>query len=486
MNSTTENIILFGSILLIISIFVSKTSVSTGIPTLILFLVIGMLAGSDGIGGFEFDNPQIAQILGVVALNFILFSGGMDTKWESIKPIVWRGVALSTIGVLLTAVSVGIFVHYITDFTILEGLLLGSIVASTDAAAVFSILRSRKIGLKGHIRPTLELESGSNDALAYLLTITLITIIKSGDISPWVLAGKFLQQMIIGSLTGFLFGKAMTFILNKIKLETEGLYPVLVMAMIFFTFSFTDIIGGNGFLAVYLAALVLGNSDFIHKKSLIRFYDGQAWLMQIIMFLTLGLLVFPSKILPIAGLGVIISLFLMFVARPIGVFLSLVFFRIKVREKLFISWVGLRGAVPIVFATYALIEKIQNANMIFNLVFFISVSSVLLQGSTLAIVAKWLKVTVPQKVKRKFALDLELSDSERNELIEIEIPEDSKAVDKPIVKLGFPHTATIVMLKRKGKYIMPSGSTILEYGDRLFILANNKTDQEQVSKALDL
>jgi cell volume regulation protein A len=486
MSPTTENIILFGSILLIISIFVSKTSVSTGIPTLILFLVIGMLAGSDGIGGFEFDDPHVAQILGVIALNFILFSGGMDTKWESIKPIVWRGVALSTIGVLLTAVSVGLFVHYITDFTILEGLLLGSIVASTDAAAVFSILRSRKIGLKGHIRPTLELESGSNDALAYLLTITLISIIKSGDISPWVLAGKFLQQMILGALTGFYFGKLMTFILNKIKLETEGLYPVLVMAMIFFTFSFTDIIGGNGFLAVYLAALVLGNSDFIHKKSLIRFYDGQAWLMQIIMFLTLGLLVFPSKILPIAGLGVIISLFLMFVARPIGVFLSLVFFRIKVREKMFISWVGLRGAVPIVFATYPLIERIENANMIFNLVFFISVSSVLLQGSTLALAAKWLKVTVPQKVKRKFALDLELSDGEKNELIEIEIPEDSKAVDKPIVKLGFPHTATIVMLKRKGKYIMPSGSTILEYGDRLFILANNNADKEEVSKALDL
>ena len=486
MSPTTENIILFGSILLIISIFVSKTSVSTGIPTLILFLVIGMLAGSDGIGGFEFDDPHVAQILGVIALNFILFSGGMDTKWESIKPIVWRGVALSTIGVLLTAVSVGLFVHYITDFTILEGLLLGSIVASTDAAAVFSILRSRKIGLKGHIRPTLELESGSNDALAYLLTITLISIIKSGDISPWVLAGKFLQQMILGALTGFYFGKLMTFILNKIKLETEGLYPVLVMAMIFFTFSFTDIIGGNGFLAVYLAALVLGNSDFIHKKSLIRFYDGQAWLMQIIMFLTLGLLVFPSKILPIAGLGVIISLFLMFVARPIGVFLSLVFFRIKVREKMFISWVGLRGAVPIVFATYPLIERIENANMIFNLVFFISVSSVLLQGSTLALAAKWLKVTVPQKVKRKFALDLELSDGEKNELIEIEIPEDSKAVDKPIVKLGFPHTATIVMLKRKGKYIMPSGSTTLENGDRLFILANNKADLEQISKALDI
>jgi cell volume regulation protein A len=486
MNESLEHIILLGSILLIISIFVSKTSVSTGIPTLILFLVIGMLAGSDGIGGIEFDDPHIAQVLGVIALNFILFSGGMETKWESIKPIVWRGVALSTIGVAVTALTVGLFVHYITDFSLLEGLLLGSIVASTDAAAVFSILRTRKLGLKGHIRPTLELESGSNDALAYLLTITLIYIIKSGDISPGTLAVKFLQQMVVGAIAGFSLGKLMIYILNRIRLEAEGLYPVLVLALIFFTFSFTDIIGGNGFLAVYLAALVLGNSDFIHKKSLIRFYDGQAWLMQIVMFLTLGLLVFPSQILPISGIGVLISIFLMFVARPAGVFLSLIFFRVNIREKLFISWVGLRGAVPIVFATYPLIEGISNASMIFNLVFFISVSSVLLQGSTLALVARWLKVTVPEKVKRRFPVDLELSDTIKSELLEIEIPEHSKAVDKPIVKLGFPHTASIVMLKRDNKYIMPKGSTVLEGGDKLFILANSKDDWDEVQEALDI
>lgn len=488
MTDSIEHIILLGSILLIVSIFVSKTSVTTGIPTLILFMVVGMLAGSDGIGGIAFEDAHTAQVLGIVALNFILFSGGLETKWESIKPIVWRGVSLSTLGVAITALSVGLFVHYVANFTLLEGLLLGSIVASTDAAAVFSILRTRKVGLKGHIRPTLELESGSNDALAYVLTVTLIYIIKADgeNISGLMLAVKFLQQMAVGAVAGFALGKLMTFILNRIKLDTEGLYPVLVLAMIAFTFAFTDIIGGNGFLAVYLSALVLGNSDFIHKKSLIRFYDGQAWLMQIVMFLTLGLLVFPSQILPILGLGILISVFLIFVARPLGVFISLAFFKVNVRDKLFISWVGLRGAVPIVFAIYPLIEGISNASMIFNLVFFISVSSVLLQGSTLALVAKWLKVTVPEKVKRRFALDHEMSDSVKSEMMEIDIPSDSDAVDKPIVKLGFPKTASIVMVKRSNKYITPSGSTILREGDKLYVLANSKDDWDEVAEALDL
>ena len=485
MNVTTEYIMLVGSILLIISIIVNKTSYRFGLPSLILFLVVGMLAGSDGIGGIYFDNPKLAQILGVVALNFILFSGGLDTKWESIKPILWRGISLSTLGVLLTASLLGTFVHLLTDFTLLEGLLLGSIVSCTDAAAVFSILRSKNIALKANLRPTLELESGSNDPMAYVLMISFMSLITMGDMNAWQLAFNFIKEMVLGAVLGLVLGRCMTYIINRIQLDTEGLYPVLLMAFMFLTFSFTHFIHGNGFLAVYLSGLVLGNRDFLHKKSLIRFYDGQAWLMQIVMFLTLGMLVFPSRIPPVMGLGVLISLFLIFVARPVAVFISLSFFKMRTREKIFLSWVGLRGAVPIVFATYPLLSGIDKAGMIFNLVFFISVSSILIQGSSLGLVAKWLKLIVPDKVKKYSAHDLELVDTEKSEMLEFRIPHNSLMTGKAIVALHFPPSATIVMIKRNNKYIKPDGATILSQEDNLIILANNKNDLEEVNKILN-
>ena len=462
----------------------SKTSFKLGIPVLIFFLGIGMLAGSEGIGGIAFDDPKLAQVLGIVALNFILFSGGMETKWESIRPVIWKGVSLSTLGVLLTAASIGIFVHLVTDLSILEGLLLGSIVSATDAAAVFSILRTRNIGLKGNLRPLLELESGSNDPMAYILTISFTYLIANGDATIAKLIFRFFREMAIGGLLGISLGWLMGYTINKVALETEGLYPVLIMAMIFFTFAITDLAGGNGFLAVYLSALVLGNTNFLHKKSIIRFYDGQAWLMQIIMLLTLGLLVFPTHIAPIAGTGILIALALIFLARPIGVFVSLSFFKMRLREKLFISWVGLRGAVPIVFATYPLIAGVAKADLIFHLVFFISASSVLLQGYTLPIVAKWLKVTVPQKAKKITEYDMEVYDTVKSELVEVILPGNSQAVGRPIVKLKIPKSALIVLLVRDGKYIQPNGSTILEENDKLLLLANNKSALHEIYQAL--
>jgi cell volume regulation protein A len=484
MTFSAENIMLAGSILLIASILANKTSFKLGIPTLIFFLAIGMMAGSEGIGKIYFNDPHLAEILGVLALNFILFSGGLDTKWESVKPIVWKGVALSTLGVLITATLVGIFAWLIADFTILEGLLLGSIVSATDAAAVFSILRTKNIALKGSLRHVLELESGSNDPMAYILTISLTYLISHNDASISALIFQFFKQMIIGGIAGIVLGKLIVFVINQIKLDIDGLYPVLVMALIFFTFSSTDLIGGNGFLAVYLAAMVLGSSNFIHKKSIIRFYDGQAWLMQIIMFLTLGLLVFPSRIWPVIGPGLLISAALIFLARPIAVFISLSFFKMRIRDKLFISWVGLRGAVPIVFATYPLIAGIGKADMIFNLVFFISVTSVMLQGTLLHLVADWLKVTVPKKAKRVTALDLELYDTIQSEFVEVILPGNSKAVGKEIVKLRLPKPTLIVLIVREGKYIQPNGSTILEEGDKLLMLANNKEILNEVYKTL--
>ncbi|MEP7279031.1 MAG: potassium/proton antiporter [Bacteroidota bacterium] len=468
------NILLIGSLLLLVGVIAGKTTNKLGVPTLIFFLIVGVLAGSEGVGGIHFDNARLAQLIGITALNFILFSGGLDTRWESIKPVLGKGIALSTLGVFFTAFSVGLFAHYFFQFTLTEGLLLGSIVSATDAAAVFSILRNKGIALKGSLRPVLELESGSNDPMAYFLTITLTGLIKTGDQQLSIVFISFLKEFIIGGAIGFLMGKGSVWLINHIKLETEGLYPVLTMGLAIFTYAVTHAIGGNGFLAVYICALIMGNSNIIHRRSLIKFYDGQAWLMQIVLFLTLGLLVFPSRVLPLAGTGLLISAFLMFIARPIGVFTALAFFNINARSKCFISWVGLRGSVPIVFATYPLLAGIPRADLIFNLVFFISVTSVLLQGTTLSYVAKLLHVTLPPNIKPKTEFDFELSDSIKAEMEPIILLPNAPATGKRIVELSIPPTITILALQRAGSYIAPNGSTTLLAGDILYVLAKDK------------
>ncbi|MBT9189697.1 MULTISPECIES: potassium/proton antiporter [Zobellia] len=485
MNLTIENIVLIGSLLLFISIVVGKTSYKFGVPTLLLFLGIGMLAGSEGIGGIVFDDPKIAQFIGVVSLNFILFSGGLDTSWPAVKPILKEGILLSTIGVLLTAVSLGTFVHFVTDFTIYESLLLGSIVSSTDAAAVFSILRGKSLALKTNLRPTLELESGSNDPMAYVLTIAFLSLVINQDQGLLSIIPLFLQQMILGGAAGFGFGKVSKLVINKIKLDFEGLYPVLVIALMFITFSATDFIGGNGFLAIYICAVYLGNQDLIHKKTIFRMFDGLAWLMQIVLFLTLGLLVFPSHVVPYIGIGLTISLFLIFVARPVGVFISLMFIKMKLRRRFYISWVGLRGAVPIVFATYPLLAGIDKAHIIFNIVFFISVTSVLIQGTTLALVAKWLHVGLPEKAKRIYEKEKFLAEVPKAVMKEIVITPQCFAVDKKIVDLSFPKNAIIAMIKREDVYITPKGSTVIEDGDTLVVLSDNMEGLNEVQECLN-
>lgn len=481
---TIENILLVGSILLLISIFAGKTSFKFGVPTLIFFLVIGMLAGSESIGGIYFDDPKIARFIGIIALNFILFSGGLDTSWEKVKPILWQGITLSTLGVFITAFILGIFVHFVLGFSVYEGLLVGAIVSSTDAAAVFSILRSKNLALKGSLRSTLEFESGSNDPMAYFLTVAFLGLIidrSAGIGSVFVL---FIVQFAIGGLFGYLFGYIGKIIINKIKLDYEGLYPVLVIALMFLTFSLTDFLGGNGFLAVYMTSIYLGNNELIHKSSIIKVFDGLAWLMQIVLFVTLGLLVFPSQIFPVIGIGLLISLVLIVVARPVSVFLCLMFFKMKNRNRWFISWVGLRGAVPIVFAMYPLLAGIEKAGIIFNIVFFISVTSVLIQGTTLTKVAKWMHVSLPEKVKARTPVEIILSESEKTELTEIILPNNSSAVGKQIVELGFPNTVLIVLINRNGKYITPKGSTVLEALDVLLVLSEDKEGLNKSAKCL--
>ncbi|WP_114783548.1 potassium/proton antiporter [Botryobacter ruber] len=486
MNFSIEDILLGASILLLISILISKSLGRFGIPALALFLGVGMLAGSEGIGGIYFDDPLSAQSLGTIALTLILFSGGLDTRWESIRPIIWRGVSLSTLGVFVTAMLIGVFVSLISDFTLLEGLLLGSIVSSTDAAAVFSILRSRSIGLKNNLRPTLELESGSNDPMAYFLTVSFTFLLTNEGAGIWKLVPMFFLQMSIGAVMGVVMGRAMPWVINRIKLQQEGLYPALSLGMVIFTYAFTNLISGNGFLAVYISGVMLGNRNFIHKGSLIRFYDGVAWLMQILMFLTLGLLVFPSHIVPVIGTGILVSLFLIFVARPISVFIGLTFFKASLKDKLYVSWVGLRGAVPIVFATYPLLAGVGKSDMIFNIVFFVVLTSVMLQGTTLTVVAQWLNLSEQDNKPKRISLGEDMGYDARNTLVELYLLDSSTAVGKSIVELQFPKTALIVLIDRGGKFVTPNGATVLEKGDKLFVMVDNDEELVKVNLALGL
>jgi len=486
MNFTAEAILIVGSFLLFVSILASKISTKLGIPTLLIFLAIGMLAGSEGIGGISLHNASLAKVLGAVTLTLILFSGGLDTEYTHIRPIIWHGVLLSTIGVLVTAFGIGYFIYWVTNFNLIESLLVGSIISSTDAAAVFSILRSKNMHLKHNLAPTLELESGSNDVMAFFLMMFFTGLLSSGGEGSFLSAiPMFFKEMLIGGIVGLLVGKAMVWVVNKAQLANEALYPGLTLSMILFTYSATNFIHGSGFLAVYIAALMLGSQDFLHKKSLIRFYEGVTWLMQVVMFIVLGLLVFPKQLIPVASIGVLISLVLMFIARPLGVFLSLAFFKkIGYPQKIFISWVGLRGAVPIVFATYPLLERIDKSDIIFHIVFFIVLTSVLLQGTTLHTVARWLQLEAKLSAKKVKAISL--SEDVKSELLELEVAHNSAAVGKKIVALGFPKNSLIVLISRNKQYLTPRGDTVIEAGDRLMVMTDDKRDIKAVKTCLGI
>lgn len=465
-----ENILLFGSILLIISIFTSKTSFRTGIPTLLIFLFVGILAGEEGIGKIKFNNFEIAQVIANIAFIFILFSGGLDTNKKDIKPILAHGIILSIFGVLITAAVLGTFIYYISDFSILESFLLSSIVSSTDAASVFSIFRSRGLGVPNKIQATLELESGSNDPTAYLLTITFLNALIIPDLSILNAIIFFIKSLLLGILCGIIFGYLTVYIINKINLSIDGLYIVLTIALGFLTFAATHYISGNGFLAVYISALILGNKNFVHKRSIIKSYDGITWLMQIIMFLILGLFVTPSSLFPIIYIGLTISIFMILVARPIAVFLCLTPLRVKVREQLLISWVGLRGAVPIIFAIYPLVTGIPHASTIFNIVFCISVTSLLVQGMTIPQVTKLLKLAIPEEKKQN--IDLDKYESSLSQMAEVLITEDCRCVGKSIVQLELPKELLIIMINRGENNITPNGATIIQPLDRLLVTSD--------------
>lgn len=474
MPANLDIVFIAGSILVLLAVMVSKITDRFGIPLLLLFLILGMLAGSEGFGGIYFDDPELTQWIATVALAVILFSGGVDTNWQSIKPVFKEGLLLATLGVLITASVMGAFTHFILRLSWLESLLIGAIASSTDAAAVFSLLRAKGVSLKGNLKPLLELESGSNDPMAIFLTIGIIQWMQNSVDHPAELLLLFVMQMGIGLFIGWLMSVVSLFLINRLKLGYEGLYPVLTFALVFLTFGLATLLEGSGYLAVYVTGLLLGRADFLHKRSLLRFFDGNAWLMQITLFITLGLLVFPSQIIPVILPGLLISLILIVLARPVAVFLTLIPFRYSLREKSFLSWVGLRGAVPVVLATFPLVARIPSADLIFNLVFFIVITSVILQGTLLPQVARWLKVDKPVLESSGIPFEVVSSEKLRGKLREIRLVENSPSAGKAIYELKLPMEYLIMLISRGGEYIQPNGSTVLEPGDILISLSEDE------------
>jgi len=460
----TEVMILV-AVVLLLCVFSSKILYRYGIPALLIFLVLGMVFGSDGIVGIYFDNYEIAKQVCSVGLLFIMFYGGFCTNWKIAKPVIIPSILMSTMGVIITACLTGLFCYYVLNLKFMESMLLGSITASTDAASVFAILRSRNLNLKGGLASLLEIESGSNDPIAYMLVIIILTLMSHNtDQSIIVLLVK---QVGFGLTLGFLIAKLTIKILKYINFEVQGLYPILLVAVAILSYSLSEYMGGNGYLCVYIVGIMVGNSKVPYKKTMIQFFDGISWLMQIMIFFILGLLSFPSMLPQVFVPGVLVSLFMIFVARPIATFSILSWFKVPVKQQIFVSWVGLRGAAAIVFAIYAVTNNVTLINDIFHIVFFIALFSVAVQGTLLPAVAKKLDLVENESLVIKTFNDYQ--EETNTKLIEVTIDKDSNWANKTIKDAKIPLEILVVMIKRQGNAIVPKGSTVIYPGDTLVL-----------------
>lgn len=495
MGVSIELILLGLSVLFFLSILAGKAGYRFGVPALLLFLLVGMLCGSDGLG-IRFENIQVAQTIGTIALCIILFSGGMDTKISEIRPVIAQGVILATLGVFLTAIFTGLIVWWVLGKTMesagigfLTSLLLASTMSSTDSASVFSILRSKGLHLKHNLRPMLELESGSNDPMAYILTITLIGLIQT-NATPnyWLVGITLLVQLLIGAAAGFLLGKLAVHLINRSKIDNASLYPILVFTFCIFIFSTTYFLKGNGYLAVYIGGLVIGNSKFVHKRSALKFFDGLAWMSQLLLFLTLGLLVNPNELIPIIIPGLIISVFMILLTRPLSVFLCLAPFRkMPVKDKVFVSWVGLRGAVPIIFAIITLAADVPHARLIFNIVFLCTLVSLIIQGTSLSKMATWLGLAMkPRKLKELKEFDIDFADDIKSVTTEIEVTAEALAHGKNLMDMPLPDKTLVVLVKRDDKYFVPTGTTPLQEHDKLLIITDDQEALMETFKSMGI
>lgn len=460
------------SVLLVLSVLASKAAVRLGVPTLLLFLALGVVAGSEGLGGIWFDYPHAAQAVGVVALVYILYAAGLDTNAQEFRPQMWPAFSLATAGVLVSCALMAVFARYALGFSWAEGALLGGVVSSTDAAAVFNVLRSKGTNLKPALRHLLEAESGSNDPMAVFLTFAAITAIANPRTSFADHLGNFALQMGVGACVGYFGGKLCAATINRIRLQWEGLYPVLSIGLVLLLFALCSLVNGNGFLAVYIAGLVVGNTTLIHRRSLLLFHDGLAWLLQITMFLILGLQVFPSQLFSVAGTALLVAVFLTVAARPLSVFAALAPFRIRLREKIFVSWAGLRGAAPIILAIFALTAGVEHASTIFNTVFFVAVLSVTVQGATIDRAAQWLRVTQPESGPHRFPLRYDATSLPNRTAVEFEVSSGSAADQARIVDLPLPRGTLILLVARAGEHVVPNGGTVLRSGDVVQVVAD--------------
>lgn len=485
-----ENFVLVGALLLFVAVLAGKVAYRFGAPALLLFLGVGMLFGWDFI---SYRSADMTQFLGMIALCIILFTGGMDTSFEEIRPVIGPGIVLATAGVIVTAFILAGFVWLIAPWIGVEmpfalALLLASTMSSTDSASVFSILRSKKTGLKQHLRPLLELESGSNDPMAYMLTVLLIGVLSSGSSHTGFGASLlfFLVQMVVGALSGYLIGRLAVWTINRIGLVNHSLYSVLLLAFIFFSFAFTDLIRGNGYLAVYLSGLVVGNHKIAQKRTLTVFFDGFTWLMQIIMFLTLGLFVNSNELLQpeVLLLGGAVGVFMIFVARPVAVFACLApFRRFTTRARLYISWVGLRGAVPILFAIYPLMDHIEHAELLFNVVFLSTIISLVVQGTTVSGMANLLGLAYEEK---ESAFDVNMHEDMKSALTEVEVNETMLEGGHTLKDITLPENTLVMMVCRNGEYFVPQGKTELQVGDKLLVITDRSEELESTYKDLGI
>ena len=459
--------IIITAIILILCVFSSKFLHRFGVPTLLIFILLGMVFGSDGIVGIYFDNYGLAETICSVALIFIMFYGGFGTNWNTARPVLKQSICMSTLGVIFTALLTGLFCHYALGMSWLEGLLTGSVVGSTDAASVFSILRSKKLNLTGGLASLLEIESGSNDPVSYMMTIIILTIMSvSSDISlPWMIAKQLLFGFGIGFGVAFLSSK----LLSRINFEINGMDAILVIGTALFTYGFSSWLGGNGYLSVYIVGIVLGNSKILHKTSLVHFFDGITWLMQIAIFFVLGLLAFPSKIPSVALPAILISVFMIIVARPVATFLILSWFKTPVRQQLLVSWSGLRGAASIVFAIFVMSSGVVIEHDIFHIVFFVALFSVAVQGTLLPKIADKLGLVDKEDDSLVLKTFTDYQDDVDTKLLEVPVTEDDFYAGRLLREANIPEEVLIVMIKRHGETIIPRGSTKIKVGDILVV-----------------
>ncbi|PZD97055.1 potassium/proton antiporter [Paenibacillus sambharensis] len=475
MQFTTDNTVFLFSILLILGVLTTKFSSRLGLPSLVFYIGVGMVLSRF----IYYDNAALTQLFGIFALIVILFEGGMQTKWSRVKRVIAPSVSLATLGVLLTTAVVGAAATFILQVTWLEGMLFGAIVGSTDAAAVFAVLGSKNI--KQRLSSTLEAESGTNDPMAVFLTVALIELLQNPEAKYGILLLQFILQMGLGLTAGLIMGRLAVKSVNRINLDSSGLYPVFAIAFAIFTYSATAMIGGSGLLAVYIMALIVGNSDLTYKHSIIRFHEGFAWMMQILMFILLGLLVFPENLLQVIWQGILLSLILMFAARPIGVFLSTMGMGFSTREKVVISWAGLRGAVPIVLATYPLLAGLDIGQMFFDAVFFVVLTSALIQGATISPLAEKLGLAGGSKPVVPHSLELVSIGKTSSEILETYVEEHSPAAGKSVKSIPFPNECLVTAVIRGDRVVTPNGNTRLKQGDTVYLMIN-KREREHVKR----